>query len=330
MTSPTVRARNRSRITILAILGFCVATIPGGEAVRPEEDAPPPIDDETEATSSEVLDLAVDEVQVVPGSSGALVVRSLNGLSLSRVHLALVTKPVLFTDNPVMELAGPDRAGSVALAAPSPGAYDLDLDGSTTPFNATAGILVRLSGTVRQDLPIESTVYVRVDASAVAATGETVLVNDARASLRVVDDAPPVALRVDSDSRFIPGSAAVVVMSSLNPKPISQGQVCILFNRAAFESIDSVAVHGAEPDVSFRVDLNAPGMILLQFVSPSASVNRFCGPVITLRMTVNRELLPGTQTTVGVDLSHTLLLDQELRPALITAGSGTFTIEPQP
>ena len=91
-----------------------------------------------------------------------------------------------------------------------------------------------------------------------------------------------------------------------------------------------VAVHGAEPDVSFRVDLNAPGMILLQFVSPSASVNRFCGPVITLRMTVNRELLPGTQTTVGVDLSHTPLLDQELRPALITAGSGTFTIEPQP
>ncbi len=273
------------------------------------------------------LTLAVDDGMVVPGDSGNVLVRSLGALPLSRGRLTITMQPPIFIDNPVLGFGSTTQIGSFVVASPAAGTYVVDLNGSSAPFNTEAGVLVVLSGTVRQDLSVGGTVDVFLEAEAVSATGRTARARCKGGRLSVVSDDASLVLRIDSTEDLVPGATVELVIRTYNPKPISQGQVDLAFDRRVFRTVDAVTVQGAEPDVSYRADLGTPGLILLSFSSPSASINRLDGAMITLRMTLDATLQPGDQTWLTIDLPNTFLLDQDGRPVALATRGGQFTIE---
>ncbi len=326
MAPRTARRHRHGAALVLFALAACLIAVPEAGTTGHDRTPRRRLPGSPISSPQPTLTLAVDGGSLVPGASGDVVVRSLNALPISRGQVTIQVDPPIFIDNPVLGFASALQAGSVVMRTTAPGSYVVDLDGTASPFNSQAGILVIISGTVRQDLPIGSTVSVAMEASAVTATGERVQVLARGASLPVVADDPSLVLSVDSGADLIPGTTVDMVIRSYNPKPISQGQIDLTYDRTAFGPVQSARVHGSEPDVSFTADLNTPGRVLLSFTSPSSSINRLDGPMITLRMTLDAGLQPGAQTWMTIDLPNTILLDQGQRAVVLTTRGGTFKI----
>ncbi len=144
--------------------------------------------------------------------------------------------------------------------------------------------------------------------------------------MQLVPDEESLVLRVQDADNLLPGDTVDVEIRTYNPKPISQGQVCLRYEAASFQRVDSVRVYSDEPDVSFTTEFTIPGVILIDFSSVSASVNRVDGPMIAVSLVLAPDLPPGLETWVDIDLALTSLLDEHQVPIPYNTRNGEFTI----
>lgn len=308
---------------LLLALGLVAQALSGGhsraqEARRLPDPTPFP-------TPASDLTMMIESEGLVPGSTAEAKVRTLKAIPLAQGRLVLRFEPAVFIDNPVLRFGETVPADSFSLTTLAPGAYAIDFESPGSPLNTRAGVLLSLTGIVQQDLPIGGSVSVNLEASA-RTVGEDLAVDARGGTLLLVAEEEMVVLHVSDASSLTAGGTVDVRIASYNPKPISQGQVDLAYDRRVFVGVSSVTVHGAEPDVSFTTDLSEPGIVRISFASPRASINRLEGPMITVRMTVAPGLPPGLETSIEIPLQDVYLLDHALRPIAISSTSGRFRI----
>jgi hypothetical protein len=277
-------------------------------------------------TPATVLNVIVESEGLVPGSIAETRVRTLKAVPLRRGSLILRFEPAIFIDNPVLRFGQTVPEETFSLRTLAPGTYAIEFESPGSPLNTRAGVLLSLSGTVKQDLPIGGSVAVGLEVSATGAGGDELGVDARGGTLVLVSEEEMVVLHVSDASRLAAGGTVDVRIASYNPKPISQGQVDLAYDTRVFIAVNSVTVHGADPDVSFTTDLSEPGRLRIIFDSPRASINRLEGPMITARLTLAPGLPPGLETSIDIPLQNVYLLDQTLRPVAIGSTSGQFKI----
>lgn len=169
-------------------------------------------------------------------------------------------------------------------------------------------------------------------------------------------ESDPLTLRVN-DAVAAPGGTAAVVIRTYSSRPVGQGQLD--FIPTARQSVATVlqviakgpqgadvrrsiaptggqgtagplaphlighVVFSANGDVQsvVRVPRNTPDTLMLQFASPTASVNALDGPLAALFFRLPPNVAPGTVIDLDIGLSETLLLDGDGNPV-------PFEVEP--
>ena len=273
------------------------------------------------------LTFVVGEGNLVPGAECKITVESTTAIPLSDGRLIVTFEPPVFIDNPSIELRDSAVDLTFRLTPLGPGSYAIDFANVSSPLNIEGGPFLKISGIVRQDLNVGKEVLVSVEATATASDGEALAAAGERARIRVT--APHderITLHVTDKARLYPGGTAFVEVSSYNPKPISDGQVCLRFDSSFFTSLRTVAVRGADADVTFEASLSMPGTLLVSFSSPTASINRLDGPLLLVAMELAADLPPGAETTIDVDPSASFLLNDSGEPLSVGSRSGRFTI----
>jgi hypothetical protein len=138
-----------------------------------------------------------------------------------------------------------------------------------------------------------------------------------------------LALRVN-DAVGEPGGVVSLIVRTYAPRPIGQGQLCFRARSLAappsppatpFTSLDGVTVFSVANDVVSQGTLEDAQTVILQFTSPSATVNTTDGPIAALDLRLSPSLSTGQELTVEIDLGNTFLLDEKGRQ---------ITIEPEP
>jgi len=143
--------------------------------------------------------------------------------------------------------------------------------------------------------------------------------------------APPVSadgeltLRLN-DAEAVPGGIAVLVVRTYESRPVGQGQFCFQMNNFLadpwrgelefgvdnpFEEYLGSIVFSSESDARHRLTLE-PGAgleFLLEFMSPTATINDSDGPIVVHYLKVRSDVSPGERYNVGMNFADTWLLD---------------------
>ncbi|MFQ5719280.1 MAG: hypothetical protein ACE5IK_07000 [Acidobacteriota bacterium] len=319
--------RTRRMVPLLTILVFCagwgVLPVEAGPQLGGAEIGLMPGDGGGSGTAS--LTFSVGGVELVPGGTSHVDIDLAGSAEVASGSLLVQFNPPVFVQTPTLGLTGSPNNLVLGIDPVGAGIYRVDFSAPTALLLQT-GQFVRLTGVAEGALAAGSAVSVQVSASAVPAGTDPVEVNSFGASLTVSTPADALQLRVSNGKDLVPGSIVLVEIRTYNPKPISEGQVCFQFSTAFFSSVSSVQVFAAEPDVSFTSDTTTPGVVAIQFSSPTASVNRLDGSMILVEMIVSPTVPPGASTTIIVDAAQSSLLDDAGASLAISSRSGTFTV----
>lgn len=142
--------------------------------------------------------------------------------------------------------------------------------------------------------------------------------------------AAALTLRVN-DSRGEPGGLVAVVLRTYAPRPIGQGQVCFRAHPPLAHAAGTGPLATLEGWTVFSAGGDATGQatfdpltqeLLLQFSSPSATVNAADGPLAVAYFRLDEALAAGEEFVLDVDLAETVLRGQagEVVPLVIEAG----------
>lgn len=168
----------------------------------------------------------------------------------------------------------------------------------------------------------------------------------------------PLTLRV-SDAVAPPGGLAAVVLRTYSSRPVGQGQLdwfasCRLAapqvkgwslrRQPARQAplaclggggstelgpyLEGHMVFSSNGDVQSWVvrQRENPDALVLQFVSPSGSVNDLDGPLAVLFLRLPPDVAPGTVIDLGLDAADTMLVDENGEPIPIEVRPGVLTV----
>ena len=146
--------------------------------------------------------------------------------------------------------------------------------------------------------------------------------------------AEPLTVRVN-DAVGVPGGTIALVLRTYASRPIGQGQLFMQAAPTLPEAATPVAtVLGAEvfsdvPDVSSSVTghlTTVPQSVVLEFTSPSVTVNASDGPMAVVFLQLSPDVLPGETYELVLDLANTMLIDGDGLAIDVTPRNGTLTI----
>lgn len=281
---------------------------------------------EPSGSTAPSVTFAVSAGELVPGSSAEVVITTQEALPLLGGRLVMTFEPPIFLDTPSVDFHGASTDLSFGLTPLGPGSYAVDFDSPSGSLNLQPGRFMTVVGTVQQSQVVGDWVDVVLTAVATGRDGNPVSATSRGRALQLTEEPDPaLTLRIDDESNLVPGSMVLVEVRTYNPKPISDGQICLRFESTAFTSVHSVTVHG-DSDVAFTAETVMPGELLVQFSSPSASINRVDGPLLEVGMKLANDLPPGFETIVDVDTAFSGLVDHSGMALTLRGKSGLFTI----
>jgi hypothetical protein len=143
-----------------------------------------------------------------------------------------------------------------------------------------------------------------------------------------------LTLRVN-DAIAVPGGTAAIVLRTYASKPIEQGQLCLEAKPTTPDSSGpakiarSAEVFSDNQDtaITFTADLTqAVQTFVVQFSSPTATINSSDGPLAVLLVDLDETLTPGQTFDLTIDLQNTFLIDENGNPIEIRPRAGKLTI----
>ena len=146
--------------------------------------------------------------------------------------------------------------------------------------------------------------------------------------------AEPLTVRVN-DAVGIPGGTVAVILRTYASRPIGQGQLCMSAapngpgEVAPLDAVQGSRVFSNVADVTTSLipELEMdPQAVILQFDSPSITVNASDGPLAVFLVRLSDSVVPGETYDLILDLQNTSLIDGAGRPIPIEARNGTLSI----
>ncbi len=272
------------------------------------------------------VSFVITTAELVPGSTAEVAITTEGRLALRSGRAVVTFDPPIFLDTPWIDFPGGPVDLTFSLTPLGPGSYAVDFVSPSGSLNLEPGRILKVQGIVRQSLLVGDLVSVALTATATGLDGNPASVSSQ--GITVPLDAgldPNLTLRINDASGLVPGSTVLVEVRTYNPKPISDGQICLRFDSTAFTSLGSVTVRG-DSDVAFSAQFVLPGELLVQFSSPSASINRFDGALLQVELTLADDLPPGFATIIDVDTAASSLIDHTGRTVTLQGRSGEFTV----
>jgi len=126
------------------------------------------------------------------------------------------------------------------------------------------------------------------------------------------------------DAVGVPGGRIAVVFRAYASRPIGQGQVCFVAQPPAEEppptptpspllsySESIVFSQAGDVEIEFIEVDEQPPTFELRFVSPSATVNRYDGPLAVVFFQLSPDVAPGSQFDLLLDVDGTKVFDED-------------------
>lgn len=133
----------------------------------------------------------------------------------------------------------------------------------------------------------------------------------------------------------VPGGDAVMSLRTYASRPVGQGQICFSLRNAvrgttfSLGEIKHFQVYALNDDVEQNMTVlrsAADTTVMLNFSSPSATINAQDGPLAAIFFTVDAGLAPGQEFAIELDLANTVLFDALGAGIPIETRDGRFTV----
>lgn len=134
-----------------------------------------------------------------------------------------------------------------------------------------------------------------------------------------------IELRVPG-ARLAPGRSAALGISTIETRPFTKGQVGLRWDPAIQAAKPSVRMDARFGHSTFTVDRATPGLLIVTFESPDASLNTVPGKFIEVTLPTKSSVPHGTKAVVRIDPNLTFLANgpDDLSPFTMKNGQITF------
>ena len=276
------------------------------------------------------LELRLDDAIGKPGGSVAFVVRTYaarpirQGRITVRVRKPAATQRLGTSVEDVTQPAQPltfvravvfsARGDAVATATPAAAAegqqVQVDFSSVSSGVNATDGPLAVLYFRLARGVSPGQRWLVEIDPAAtglVNPAGQPVPVEPIAAELVVRAPRAPFAVEAEGDE-VEPGELAELGIETREPFAVAGGRITLRYDAAAWGAAPRVTIEPRYGKATFRVVRSRPGLLVVTFTSPDASLNSVPGRIVGVDLPTAGGVAPGTSGRVWLDPAGTWLL----------------------
>ncbi len=127
-------------------------------------------------------------------------------------------------------------------------------------------------------------------------------------------------------ARLNPGKSAALGIQTIEARPFTKGQVALRWDPAIQAGKPSVKMDSRFGRATFTVDRATPGLLIVAFESPDASLNTVAGKFIEVTLPTKTSVRHGTKVAVRIDPNLTFLASgpDDLSPFTMKNGQITF------
>lgn len=201
---------------------------------------------------------------------------------------------------------------------------DVVSEGSFDDLTQTALISFEsLSATINQSDGPLAVLFFRLAASATPGTeaeividlgdtflvdpeGEPVPVEPRAGTFQIIAASAPFVLAADGD-KAPPGGTARLGVSTSEIFPIATGWAALRYDPLIANGAPTVTMDPRYGEASFAVDDSQPGLVVVAFSSPDASLNSIPGDLITIDLPLSTQYPAGTLSPIRLDPDWTFL-----------------------
>jgi len=123
------------------------------------------------------------------------------------------------------------------------------------------------------------------------------------------------------------GGLATLAMQTFEPFLLSQGQLALRFDPSLVAGDPVVRIDPRYGRADFTVDRSTPGLLVVSFTSPDASLNTVPGSIVSIDVTVAAGAVVGTVSPLEIDPALSWLIDAQGKAVDLTFEAGTLTIQ---
>jgi len=271
--------------------------------------------------AGEQLTLRVQDAIATPGGVVAVVLRTYASRPIGQGQLCLIANPVQ-TQTATTETSTPLASflGAVVFSDIGDARVDLVAEVSVDPQMIMVHFASE-SGTVNlSDGPLAA-LFFRLDESVAPGSRFRLVVDEPNSLLRDPNGVPiaiepregelttrlyadPFLLQADG-TRVAPGETAGLAVSTLEPFPLSEGQIAIRYDAAITQGTPSVRMDPRHGHAFFEVDSSTPGLIVVNFSSVEADLNRIPGDLIQIDLPISRQVETNVSSRLWLDPAMT-------------------------
>lgn len=136
----------------------------------------------------------------------------------------------------------------------------------------------------------------------------------------------PHLLEAEGD-RITPGATAELGIDTLEPFPITSGQIGLQWDPSIAAGTPTVVMDPRHGNASYTVDTSTPGLVVVAFESLDASLNEVPGQIVSVFLPTAAGAAPGSTTPLTLDPSLTFLFaDSGANPIDLAPGQLEFGV----
>lgn len=299
---------------------------------------------EAPAAGEEALTLRINDAEAEPGGLAAVVIRTYSSRPVGTGQLCFIggcggvancrggfvgERMISYLEGHLVFSTAGDVQSEVTATRPNPNVIDLAFISESATVNATDGPLAVIFLRVPQWVTPGAAVnldLVRGGTELTDAEGLPVPLDVRPGVLRIRGPRQPRALLADGD-RIQPGQVATLAIETLEPFALSSGRVVLYYDPAIADGPPEVRFEPRLGNASFVADVTTPGVVVIDFESPDASLNRIPGGLITLRLPTAATVPAGTLSPIVLDERETYVRSKGLGQPPLRLVNGEIEFE---
>lgn len=345
--SRTPRFFSRSVLASLVTLAMLLSGVPGAMADRGRGGGNDDNGGSGGGGGDRALKLRVNDAIGAPGGTVAVVLRTYAARPIRQGRISLrvrkrtspakaaltvealtePVRPLTFLGATVYSQRRDAKSQSALAGAADSQGVQVDFSSASGTVNASDGPLAVLRFRLSPSVTPGQEYLLEVDpaiTSLIDAGSRPIVVEPINAVLTVRAPSAPLAVEAEGDD-VEPGEVAELGFSTFEPFGVSGGQLTLRYNPSVAAGVPSVAMDSRYGRSTFTVDTSRPGVLVVRFRSPDATLNTVPGNIIAVSLPTRASAPIGMETPVSLDPAGTYLLSKKGRKLKLKMEDGTLS-----
>ena len=213
--------------------------------------------------------------------------------------------------------------------APGNSGFALSFASDSVTINVTDGPLAVIYFQLRDDLVPGDSMSVSIDLAdsiLLNELGDPIPISIQPGLLKIRRPSDPFEIEVIAEDT-VPGESMFFSLRSAEPFRVSSGQAAFRVDPSIVGGLPLVQMDPRYGDGNFTVDSSQPGLVVVTFDSPDASLNTVPGDLITVALPSRSDVPPGTETVISLDPDLTFFLDSAGENVSVQLIDGQFHLD---